>query len=350
MNDGAVSLMLREAREAPEVVAGQLGVNSPVFRELAVHFARVKPRFILTNARGSSNNAATYAKYLVETRLGLPVVTAAPSVGALYRAPVNLNQSVMLCLSQSGASFDLVENAKWAASHGAFVISLLNTAGSALGAASRAVVPLHAGSEHSVAATKSHIATLSAVLQMVANFGHDPELLGMLNALPEQLRRARALDWSAAVDALAHCNQLFVVARGIGLGVAQEAALKFKETCGLNAEAFSGAELLHGPVALIREHSVVLLFGQKDETAAGVLALARQLRNAGAVVYTAGVSLLDATPVERAHALPFVRGIHPVATPLALLQAFYGLLDVVARSRGFDPDKPPHLMKVTQTL
>jgi glucosamine--fructose-6-phosphate aminotransferase (isomerizing) len=212
--------MLREAREAPRVVARQLADNRPAMASLARCFARRRPRFVATCARGSSHNAAIYAKYLIETRLGVPVLTAAPSVGALYRAPVDLRGALLLCISQSGESFDLVENARWARARGARVVSLLNTSDSPLGEASDVVVPLGAGPESSIPATKSHIATLSATLQLVAYLGGHSELLGLLDGLPDQLDRASRLDWSRAAPVLAGGPGTFVVGRGLGAGAA----------------------------------------------------------------------------------------------------------------------------------
>jgi len=344
-----MSQMLLEAHEAPGVVARQLVSNLPLLERLAERFQQHPPRFITMSARGSSNNAAVYAKYLIETRLGLPVVSSAPSIGTLYRARIDLRETIMLCVSQSGASFDLVENARWAKGRGAWVISLLNNPNSPLGDVSDSVVPLHAGEETSVAATKSFIASLSAMLQLVACVEKGRELPELLDRLPDQLALAIALDWSRATEPLCTGPDLFVVGRGLGLCVAREAALKFKETCDLHAEAFSGAEVLHGPSALVRNGLPVLLFGQADGTRPSSAALARRLRVQGAVVFAAGLSDAEAPPTSGAFGLPTIPGIHAAVAPLTQSQTLYGLLDLVARHRGVDPDQPAHLTKVTRT-
>jgi glucosamine--fructose-6-phosphate aminotransferase (isomerizing) len=331
------------------VVAAQLQANRAVLENVTERFRLSRPRFVSTNARGSSDAAATYAKYLIETRLGLPVVSSAPSVGAIYGAPVRLENSILLSISQSGASFDLVENARFAKSRGAFLVSLLNAEHSPLAEVSDIVVPLGAGKESGIAATKSHVASLSAVLQLVAYVGCDSELLGLLRALPDQLEHATQLDWAGAVDALGGASRLLVVARGLSLGAAQEAALKFKETCDLHAEAFSGAELEHGPIALVREGSPVLLFSQSDETQPGQFELARNLCDKGAHVLSAGLPDAACGAGGREIRLPVVAGAHPVVAPLLFVQAVYGLVDLVAKRRGLDPDAPPHLNKVTRT-
>jgi glucosamine--fructose-6-phosphate aminotransferase (isomerizing) len=341
--------MLQEALEAPQVVARQLKTNRLLLTRLAGWFQQHRPPLIATSARGSSENAAVYARYLIETRLGLPVRSSAPSVGGLYRPQVVLKGSVMLCISQSGASFDLVEDARWAKRQGARVISLLNTPDSPLGEVSDVIIPLGAGTERSIAATKSHIASLSALLQLVAHLANDRQLLGVLDGVPEELERASELDWSKASEVLSTGRQLYIAGRGLGLGVAREAALKFKEACGVHAEAFSGAELMHGPVALLRPDDPVLLFAQSDETQASSAELAARLRNAGAIVFTAGLSRGVPNDLLLSFGLPVVQHVHPTVAPLTMVQTCYGLIECVAGRRGWDPDQPPHLFKVTRT-
>jgi glucosamine--fructose-6-phosphate aminotransferase (isomerizing) len=204
-------------------------------------------------------------------------------------------------------------------------------------------VPLHAGTETSVAATKSYIASLSCLAQLVANWTMDRELLAALTQVEEQLARAWRCDWSAGVQTLRDAVNLFVVARGFGLGVAQEAALKLKETCGLHAEAFSSAEVKHGPMALVREGFPVLMFTQRDDTRAGIEELAGEFAARGARILLAGAQAPGAT------SLPTVAA-HPVIEPMLAIQSFYGMANALALARGLDPDQPPHLHKVTETV
>jgi glucosamine--fructose-6-phosphate aminotransferase (isomerizing) len=145
------------------------------------------------------------------------------------------------------------------------------------------------------------------------------------------------------VDALRGAVNLFVVARGYGLGVAQEAALKLKETCGLHAEAFSSAEVKHGPMALVREGFPVLMFTQRDDTRAGIEELATEFASRGARVLLAGAEAPGAV------SLPTVSA-NPVIEPLLAIQSFYGMANALALARGLDPDRPPHLNKVTETV
>jgi glucosamine--fructose-6-phosphate aminotransferase (isomerizing) len=204
------------------------------------------------------------------------------------------------------------------------------------------VLPLSAGTEKSVAATKSYIASLSALLQMTAAWSEDAELARALTLLPDQLNAAWKLDWTAAAPMLERAANLFVIARGVGLGIAQEAALKCKETCGLHAESFSSAEVRHGPQALLGTAFPALLFAQNDETREGMVTLARDLMERGVEVAIAGATVSGAT------VLPTIDS-HPATAPVLIAQSFYRLANAVAIARGMDPDRPPNLQKVTRT-
>ena len=206
------------------------------------------------------------------------------------------------------------------------------------------VLPLHAGPERSVAATKSYIASLAALLQLVAHWSGDPALDRAVKRLPDDLNDALARDWRPALAVLAAARSLYVVGRGPGYAVAQEAALKLKETCGLHAEALSSAELKHGPLALAAPDFPVVLFSQRDAAMAGIAELGVELDARGVPVVSAGPAA-----VPGALALPTTSGINPFAQPLILIQSFYPLAEAIARARGHDPDHPPHLRKVTET-
>ncbi len=345
MSVAGESLMLREAREAPAAVARALAENERRCRDLAVRLRERPPPFAITCARGSSDHAATFAKYLFETRLGLVTASIGPSVSSIYGSPLRVRGALFLAISQSGRSPDLVHLAEAARAEGALTVALVNDAASPLAAACEIVLPLHAGSERSVAATKSLLAAMATVLQLFAAWRGDPTLNRAIATLPADLAAASHADWSAALPLLRDARHLYVVARGIGLAAAQEAALKLKEAAGLHAEAISAAELMHGPLALAGPDFPVLLFAQRDEAEASLAELARDLRKRRVPLFAAG---LGAQP--GADSLPFAAGADPHAAPLLLLQSFYPLADAVARARGRDPDRPPHLRKVTETL
>jgi len=335
--------MFREAAQAPEVVRTQLAANAAQVAQLAARLRRAPPRAVVTCARGSSDHAATFARYLIETRLGLLTASAAPSVSSVYEAAPDFADTVMLTISQSGASPDLLAVVSRARAAGARIVALVNATDSPLAQLADELLPLHAGNEQSIAATKSYIASLAATVQLVSAWAGDRALGAALRQAPEQLSSAWQCDWSVAVARLTPVRNLYVIGRGLGLGVAQEAALKFKETCGLHAEALSAAELRHGPMALVRAGFPLLLFTQNDESRAGVMQLAAELAAQGAEVLLAGAQ------VARATELP-TEGAHPVIEPLLFAQSFYRMANALSLARGHDPDAPPHLRKVTETL
>ena len=225
-------------------------------------------------------------------------------MSSIYGARQDLTQCVFLVISQSGRSPDLLSATAAAKASGALVVVLVNVEDSPLAALADHVIPLRAGPELSVAATKSYICALSAVLHLVANWAASEPLRHALATAPAQLEAAWQLDWQPMVDALQPANNLFVLGRGLGLGVAQEAALKFKETCGLHAEAFSSAEVRHGPMALLQKNLPVLMFAQDDETRDGVESLARELSSGGVKVLLAGRALAGVTALPTLPPLP----------------------------------------------
>jgi len=335
--------MYGESAQAPAVVRAQLAANAGRVARLAERLREGPPRAVVTCARGSSDHAATFARYLIETRLGILTSSASPSVSSVYEVTPDLVGMVMLAISQSGASPDLLATVSRARSNGARIVAMVNAESSPLAQLADDVIPLAAGPELSIAATKSYLASLAAIVQLVASWARDAELAAALENAPPLLERAFGLDWSAAVTRLTGVNNLYVIGRGLGLGIAQEAALKFKETCGLHAEALSAAELRHGPMALVRAHFPLLVFTQNDESRTGVVQLAGELAAKGAAVLVAGAEVPQATilPTESAH---------PVIEPLLYAQSFYRMANALSLARGHDPDRPPNLSKVTETL
>jgi glucosamine--fructose-6-phosphate aminotransferase (isomerizing) len=334
------TLMFNEAASSASVIAAQFDRNQERVRALAADLRENPPPFVVTCARGSSDHAATYAKYLFETRLGLVTASASPSVGSVYEARQKLQGALYLVISQSGKSPDLLRNAEAAKAAGARVVALVIVEDSPLALLADTVIPLGAGAERSVAATKSYLASLAAILQLCAYWRDDPTLIAALDALPAALTQAWQCDWTALTEGLVDAHNLFVVGRGPGLAAAQEAALKFKETCGLHAEGYSSAEVKHGPMALVGKDFPVLAFAQPDETGAGTRALADEFAARGARVWLAG----------EGGNLPVAVAPHPLCAPLLTVQSFYRAINALALRRGHNPDLPPHLNKVTETV
>ncbi|HET9473133.1 MAG TPA: SIS domain-containing protein [Steroidobacteraceae bacterium] len=339
----APTRMFLEAAQGPTVVAAQLAQNAAQLAGLGARLRAHPPRAVVTCARGSSDHAATYARYLIEAHTPALTSSAAPSLSSIYDASTDLRDVLFIVISQSGKSPDLLAAADNARARGALTVALCNTPDAPLMQRADVAVSLHAGRESSVAATKSYIASLSCIAQLVASWTQDLELSASLARLPAQLARAWECDWSSAVTSLTDAVNLFVIARGFGLGAAQEAALKLKETCGLHAEAFSSAEVKHGPMALVRAEFPVLMFSQDDETRAGIELLAAEFAARRARVLLAGA---------RAHGATILPGVvaHPVMEPILLIQSFYRMANDLSLARGLDPDSPPHLNKVTETV
>lgn len=345
---GTETLMAREAGEAPQRCAYQLRQNAELMREAGSRLRALAPPFAATLARGSSDQAAAFAKVLLETRAGVPTLSHSPSIGSLYKTTSARFRDVpLIAISQSGRSPDLIAAAEDARRQGALVLAVVNDEASPLAEGADIVIPIHAGAETSVAATKSLICTLVALAHLVAEWSEDAALLEALASTGDVLRAAAAADWTVAVPLLQDRADMLVLGRGLTLPIAGEAALKFKETSSLHAEAFSIAEVAHGPMTLIGEGDPVLVLGPIDAARAGLRERLEDFHSRGAQVIAAGCpeDVASATLI-----LPSIWSCDPVLGAIADIQSFYGLANALAIARGRDPDRPPHLAKVTRTL
>ena len=329
------SIMAREAAEAPQRIAEQLAANAATVAEVVAQIGLRKPKFVYMVGRGSSDHAGVFAKYLIEIEIGLPVAAAAPSIASVYNKSLQLTDALVLVISQSGRSPDILAQVEMAKRSGAMVVALVNDTTSPLATLAHYTLPLHVGAEKAVAATKSYLATLSAILQLVSVWSGNTALQQAVLQLPQSLQAAIALPAQLTADALAQVAHLVVLGRGLGYAIAREIALKLKEVCGIHAEAFSSAEFLHGPVTLVKNQFAIVDVTIEDESLAAHRAQIEDVQGRGAAV------------VQLHH-----RGINadPRVLPLLLLQRFYLDVEVVARSRGINPDAPPGLNKVTKTL
>jgi glucosamine--fructose-6-phosphate aminotransferase (isomerizing) len=335
--------MLEEALSAADCVALQLANDVERYAALGRHLRAANFHNAVTVARGSSDHACAYLGYLIMARMGKLVTSLPMSLVTLYKSPLKTEGTLAISVSQSGQSPDVVEPIRYFRAGGAATIALVNETASPLAQAAEWALPLRAGKERSVAATKSFITSLTAGARLVAEWQEDAELKAALHALPDALRRAAQTDWSPAIEALAPARNIMVVGRGISFPVALEAALKFKETSALQAEAFSGAEIKHGPMALIEDGYPLLIFATRGPAQAGLIALAEEMRGRGARVLLAAPQDVPGRDLD----LP-VAG-HPDLDPIAAIQAFYVMAARLARARGLDPDQPRHLSKVTKT-
>lgn len=343
------SRMRAEALEGPAAVRRLLAADTEPLHRLVHSLVQRPPSGLLTVARGTSDHAAHYAAYLVMARLGVPVTSLPMSLLTLYQSPLRTQGVVSVAFSQSGRSPDLITPTRVLRDAGARTVAFVNDAQSPLAQAAEWVFDLQAGPETSVAATKSCLAQLVSGARLVAYWlaaqQDEPScaLGDALSALPGALERATTQDWSAALDVLADADRLYVIGRGPALAVAQEAALKLKETCGLQAEAFSSAEVRHGPMALAEPGYPVLVFATPGPTQADALQLAAEWR-------ARGVRVLLAAPAGTPGVnLPLTAAPHDDLAPIVALQSHYLMVEALARARGCDPDTPPLLSKVTLT-
>lgn len=357
--------MRREALQVPERVAALVAAGqaegSGLHRALEAVAERLRARSddaLVTLARGSSDHAAQHFGYLVMARLGRLVTSLPPSLLTLHASPLPAARVTLLAWSQSGRSPDLVEPTARLRHGGAFTVACVNEPHSPLADAAECTLALQAGPERSVAATKSFVAQLVLGVQLVATWQRSAALQQALQRLPEQLLQATACDWHAGLAPLRQAQQLYVVGRGLGLALAQEMALKFKETCGIQAEAYSAAELRHGPLALVGAGWPVLVLALPGPAQAGLRALASELHARGAQVLLAEP---EPGPGAASHATDRQRaGSGPLRLPLratadealdsaAVALSFYGFVEALSRARGRNPDQPPGLHKVTLT-
>ncbi|MFN3889675.1 MAG: SIS domain-containing protein [Beijerinckiaceae bacterium] len=331
--------MALEIAECPRVAELSTRSSEDIER-LAGRFAVAPPPLVVLCGRGSSGNAALFLRYLIETRLRIPVSIAAPSVTSVSGARIGLREAWFVVVSQSGESPDLIAATRAAREAGALTIGLLNRPQSALGEHVEVRLPLQAGDEFSVAATKSVLAAMALGARLVAQCGSDNRLHAALDRLPARTEQAIACDWSFVAEDLCRASAVYTLGRGLGLAVAKEVGLKICEVLRRPALAYSAAEILHGPRAAISNRTPVLGFKVEDETAASVGAAMQALREGGATTFTCGAG----------GDLPWLAPDHPATDAIAMLPAAWRLLEALAWRLGHDPDRPPFLKKVTKTL
>ncbi|HAZ11603.1 MAG: iron dicitrate transport regulator FecR [Bdellovibrionales bacterium GWA2_49_15] len=335
--------MYKEAMEAPEVVARQIENNRAIMQTLGREFQANDPYSLVTVARGSSDHAAQYLNYLAGLLLGKLSTSLSLSLITIYQKAINVERSLAVAISQSGESPDLIEPMKSFKEKAHSSVALVNAVDSPLARVVKWVVPLQAGEEKSVAATKSFIASLTASASLIASMGKLRELQNGLLELPENMKKAQDLDWSKAISKFSKAKRIMVVGRGLGLPLALEAALKFKETCSIQAEAFSSAEIKHGPQTLIQKGYPLLIFANRGPGLADLLVFAKEMRARKAQV------VLVAPKEVREKDLIFPETDHPELDVICAIQAFYLMVEELSQELGHNPDRPKNLSKVTRT-
>jgi glutamine---fructose-6-phosphate transaminase (isomerizing) len=332
--------MAREIREIPTTAERLLAERDSIIT-VANRIRQADPRVVVISGRGSSGNAGTLLRYLFEARAGLLVSTSAPSVMTTYGQSIDMRNAVFIVISQSGRSPDLVMGAQSARKNGALTIAIVNDLTSPLALACELTLPMGAGLERSVAATKSVVLSMVTSVQLVASLTSDDELNEKIKRLPQRFSDALACDWSLWSSSLAAARAAFVVGRGFGLGPAREIGLKVTETMRLPTLSYSAAEVMHGPLACASAEIPFLVLRQNDGSSAMVDALIAELRVRKLNVFSAG----DPTGV-----LPWIGNDDPICDAITMLLPAYATIEQAARARGFDPDNPPNLSKITETM
>jgi glutamine---fructose-6-phosphate transaminase (isomerizing) len=344
--------MRAEALEAPETVGQQVSNYQSLMPGIIKTIKQFNPKFIVTVGRGSSDHAANFAKYIFETQLHLVTASSAPSIQTIYQTPLHFKQALVIAFSQSGQSSDICEVIKNAKTHGALTIACVNQTSSPLAEHADIVIPLFAGQEKAVAATKSYIATLVSILALTAYWLEDDDLIAKLFELEAALTAATQINVHALAAKFFFFKNTLVLGRGYTFPVALEAALKFKETCKMHAEAFSWAEVMHGPFALLKKDFPLLIFGPSDRAVCGLDELLAKLQNLNtqSFVMMAKDKVTTGIKSKASLLLELPQSLHPLYDPLVAIQAFYLMVEQCAHSRGIDPDHPDNISKVTDTL
>ncbi len=339
-----ISNMQKEINEIPEALERLIEKSETHIIEAAAEINALNPHLVTTVARGSSDHAGLYLKYAIECFAGIPVASLGPSVTSIYKKQLSLQQSVNIAISQSGQSPDIVETARMAKKGGALNIAITNDVSSPLARECRHVFNINAGVEKSVAATKTFVTSIFAGLLLLAHWKQDDKLLQNLKELPHLANQALECNWSPLVEHCEKLSSLYVLGRGPAMAIALEAALKFKETCQIHAEAFSSAEVMHGPKSIIGNDFTVLALTARDASEQSIIQVANQLSTQGAKIYATTDQQI------KAEKLPFVASGYPLTDPLLLIISYYKFVENLARVKGLNPDSPPNLKKVTETL
>ncbi len=336
--------MFAEVREIPISINRLIEDSETVIIGAANELRSVDPVIITTVARGSSDHAAAYLKYAIELLTGIPVASMGPSIASIYGATLRLKNAASISISQSGKSPDIVQMTEAAGEGGALTIAITNVSKSPLSSVSAHTIDIQAGLEKSVAATKTFVTSIVAGLLLIAHWQNDQKLLDAIRKLPDQAKKAIDCDWGIFCNHMKNKESLFILGRGPAMAIANEAALKFKETCQIHAQAYSSAEVMHGPKSIVDVGFPVLALASRDASEISLLKVADSLSEQGADLFITS----DKTKSDQQ--LPFVASGHALTDPLLLILCYYNFIEKLARLKGLNPDEPPHLKKVTETV
>jgi glutamine---fructose-6-phosphate transaminase (isomerizing) len=344
-----MSKMLDEIREQPAVLERTLQAERHPIQQLRAVLKRDRPRLIMLAARGTSDNAAQFGRYLLEITTGIPVTLAAPSIFTLYDAPFRFDDVLVVAISQSGESTDTNLVLERARQQGARTIALTNEASSTLARIAEHVFLVHAGREQSIAATKTYTGQLLLLYLLAYALGANIAL-DDLARLPDWTNRALALEPEIArrAERYRFMEHAVVLGRGLNYANAFEFALKLMETCYVVTGPFSSADLLHGPIAMLEASFPAFLFAPAGVTWPGTREMIEKLTALKAET----LLITDQNNPEAADGKAIVVpvSLDELFTPIPYIIPAQLFAVSLAREKGLNPDQPRMLSKVTRTL
>lgn len=341
---------LKEIKESPEALSRLLQQESKKISRLASYLVRHGISTVSFVARGTSDNAALYGKYLIESLLGIPSHLAAPSVVTVYNSVVSMDKAMVVGISQSGESTDVNQYLAHAAGTGAFTLAITNTRGSAITKVADEVIFLHAGREESVAATKTYVTECMALMMLVAYWADQKAVLNHMCHLPDMAEATLAMEDSIRdrVERYRFANNMVTLGRGYHYATAKEMALKLMETCYLATQPFSIADFMHGPIAMIHEGFPTILFITRGKMSSNMIALAKDLHAKGSET----IIFSNTNQTKRFATIHFMmpRSCPEVCTPVTYIIPGQIFAYYLSLARGLDPDNPKFLKKITKTV
>lgn len=344
-----MSVMRDEIFEQPQVIERLVRQEGPNIARVAAELRSRQPAFIVIAARGTSDNAATYAKYLFGLINHTVVALAAPSLITLYGGVFDLRHAAVIGISQSGESADVAEVIGAGRAAGAFTIAITNNPVSPLARQADRSIMLHAGQERALPATKTYTTELTALALLSAHMVGDRDLLDGIDALPEIMQAVLSVApvLEQAAQLFRHRERYVCLARGFNYATALEAALKLKETCYVGAEPYSTADFLHGPIAVLEPGFPALLFAAPGRAQEPTMRMADALRSHGAASIIIGCEgdILRGAAI----AVPMPATVDELLSPIPYVVPAQLFAEHLARAKGLDPDSPRGLRKVTIT-
>jgi glucosamine--fructose-6-phosphate aminotransferase (isomerizing) len=343
------SLLYSEILEQPSVVRRLLEMEADRVMSIGQCLAARDIRYVVIAARGTSDNAARYGQYIFGAQNHLSVALATPSLFSIYQRPPSLESALVIGISQSGQSPDIVSVLETARQQGAPTVALTNAPQSPLASAAQHVIELHAGEERSIAATKTYTAQLAALALLSTSLTGAPLPASALDLIPDAMEQALSAERAAraAAERMAHSNRCVVVGRGFNYATTFEIALKIKELAYVEAEPYSSADFMHGPIAMVEPGFPAVLVNVGETMRSEMMALRDSLREHGAALVVLGDDESLRHPADAWLCVP--RGIPEWLTPLVAILPGQLLAYHLTLARGGDPDGPRTIRKVTLT-